>query len=502
MRGIRLRPTVEALRFRQWLTAWDQVEYASAGNRSQPNPDMFMFSMPATALRALSEPFRRRRDAGSAEATGIQRNLDEDRARLIQDYVKNGFPYSEMSASRRKRYDLADLRNPGWLPTAIIINILPADAERRGRHIHADDVVTIGGDDKRCSLQLPENFDEKGEWLPDDLPPFEVIDGQHRLYAFDSEAGLSDDFELPVVAFHGLDIAWQAYLFWTINISPKKISRSHAFDLYPLLRTQDWLEKFDEAVVYREARAQELTETLFSHPASVWNGRINMLGVGREQGRVSQAGWIRSMISTILARQSRASAGLFGENVGIENMPLPWSRAQQAAFLIEAWSRFLSAVNDSKADWAEDLRGNRLIPEMSPIEDPAFSGPHTLINQEQGVRGLLTVVNDHFFRNADRLKLSSWVLPQSNENSAEIVSSALESLKGTAIEGELRALMEVAATFDWRSSDAPNLNDVTKRQKQAYRGSGGYSVLRSDLYSYLEAQEGEIGNTFSEAARR
>lgn len=461
-----------------------------------------MFSMPATALRALSEPFRRRRDAGSAEATGIQRNLDEDRARLIQDYVKNGFPYSEMSAGRRKRYDLADLRNPGWLPTAIIVNILPADAERRGRHIHADDVVTIGGDDKRCSLQLPENFDEKGGWLPDDLPPFEVIDGQHRLYAFDSETGLSDDFELPVVAFHGLDIAWQAYLFWTINISPKKISRSHAFDLYPLLRTQDWLEKFDEAVVYREARAQELTETLFSHPASVWNGRINMLGVGREQGRVSQAGWIRSMISTILARQSRASAGLFGENVGIENMPLPWSRAQQAAFLIEAWSRFLSAVNDSKADWAEDLRGNRLIPEMSPIEDPAFSGPHTLINQEQGVRGLLTVVNDHFFRNADRLKLSSWVLPQSNENSAEVVSSALESLKGTAIEGELRALMEAAATFDWRSSDAPNLNDVTKRQKQAYRGSGGYSVLRSDLYSYLEVQEGEIGNTFSEAARR
>ncbi|WP_162232664.1 DGQHR domain-containing protein [Sphingomonas sanxanigenens] len=463
---------------------------------------MFMFSMPATALRALSEPFRRRRDAGAAEATGIQRNLDEDRARLIQDYVKNGFPYSEMSSGRRNRYDLADLRNPGWLPTAIIVNILPADAERRGRRIHADDVVTINGDEKRCALQLPVDFDDEGGWLPDDLPPFEVIDGQHRLYAFDSASQIPDNFELPVVAFHGLDIAWQAYLFWTINISPKKISRSHAFDLYPLLRTQDWLEKFDEAVVYREARAQELTETLFSHPASVWNGRINMLGVGREQGRVSQAGWIRAMISTILARRSRSGAGLFGENVGFENMPLPWSRAQQAAFLIESWSKFLRSVNESDAEWAVDLRGNRLIPELSPIDDPAFTGPHTLINQEQGVRGLLTIVNEYFFRNADRLNLASWLLSQNNANSAEIVSRALESLAGTAIEGELQALMEVVATFDWRSSDAPNLDDVTKRQKQAYRGSGGYSVLRSDLYSYLAAQEGEIGNTFSEAARR
>ena len=50
-------------------------------------------------------------------------------------------------------------------------------------------------------------------------------------------------YELPVIAFQGLDVTWQAYLFYTINIKPKRINASLAYDLYPLLRVQDWLEK-------------------------------------------------------------------------------------------------------------------------------------------------------------------------------------------------------------------------------------------------------------------
>lgn len=499
-----MRPTVEAIRFRQWLDVWNDVAFGDEGKRNRPPEHLYMFSMRANELRALTEPFRRRRDEPNAEPTGIQRNLDEARSRLIQDYVKNGFPYSEMSPGRRRRYNLSDLRNPGWLPTAIIINILPDGADRRGRRVHPDDLVTIEGTGKVCNLELPTDFDVDGGWLPDDLPPFEVIDGQHRLFAFDNGSEIPGDFELPVVAFHGLDIAWQAYLFWTINISPKKISRSHAFDLYPLLRTQDWLEKFDEAVIYREARAQELTENLFSHPRSVWNGRINMLGVGREQGRVSQAGWVRALTSTLLARQGKNTPGLFGENVGTDNSPLPWSRTQQAAFLIAAWSEFLTAVNRSSAEWAQDLRGQRLVPEMNPIDDLAFSGAHTLINQEQGVRGFLTIVNDYFFRNADELRLSSWSVEDvtGGETTVEAISHALETLSKTDIVDSMRTLLSSAAGFDWRSSDALDLDEVTKRQKQAYRGSGGYTVLRHDLYQFLSEQPGVVGQAFSDLARR
>jgi hypothetical protein len=70
----------------------------------------------------------------------------------------------------------------------------------------------------------------------------------------------------------------QAYLFWTINIKPKKINPSLAFDLYPLLREQIWLESGETVHVYRESRAQELTEALWATPMSPWHRRINILG--------------------------------------------------------------------------------------------------------------------------------------------------------------------------------------------------------------------------------
>ena len=65
--------------------------------------------------------------------------------------------------------------------------------------------------------------------------PIEVIDGQHRLWAFEKQLD-NADFELPVVAFVGLDISWQAYLFWTINIKPKRI------DAEPRVRSLSALE--------------------------------------------------------------------------------------------------------------------------------------------------------------------------------------------------------------------------------------------------------------------
>ncbi|MCB9133378.1 MAG: hypothetical protein H6647_20855 [Anaerolineales bacterium] len=78
------------------------------------------------------------------------------------------------------------------------------------------------------------------------MAPIEIIDGQHRLLAFEGTQHLDGNFELPVVAFFDLDITWQAYLFYMINIKPKRIDPSLAFDLYPVLRIQDWLEKMPE----------------------------------------------------------------------------------------------------------------------------------------------------------------------------------------------------------------------------------------------------------------
>jgi hypothetical protein len=110
-----------------------------------------------------------------------------------------------------------------------------AGDQRRTRRMQSADAISVDTDDSGTAmLHLPTGVNSSS-WEPT-LAPIEVIDGQHRLWAFEDN-DYADEFDLPVVAFHGLDISWQAYLFWTINIKPKKINSSLAFDLYPLLRT-------------------------------------------------------------------------------------------------------------------------------------------------------------------------------------------------------------------------------------------------------------------------
>ena len=130
-----------------------------------------------------------------------------------------------------------------------------------------DDLVTVEETGPgTVTLQLPDSF-TGSEWRPKGRHPIEVIDGQHRLWAFESN-NRQVDYQLPVVAFHGLDLSWKAYLFYTINIKPERINASLAYDLYPLLRTEDWLERVEGPEVYREARSQELTQALWAFPAS------------------------------------------------------------------------------------------------------------------------------------------------------------------------------------------------------------------------------------------
>src|SRR5205085_3207956 len=172
---------------------------------------------------------------------------DADRSEEISRFVEFGYPWSRLSKAKRESKEFEDLRKPGWLPTAIVLNILTQGAERNGIAVADGDLAVITETDGGSTLQLP--YEQWAPtWSPSKLPPFEVIDGQHRLWAFDTSQ--LRDFELPVVAFVGLDISWQAYLFWTINITPKRINASLGFDLYPLLRGEDWLERAEEHVVY------------------------------------------------------------------------------------------------------------------------------------------------------------------------------------------------------------------------------------------------------------
>jgi hypothetical protein len=480
---------VPALRFKQWLAEWD--DYASVKNApgNKPGPHAFMFSMRAGDLRFLSDVYRRKREKGVAE--GIQRFQDRSRTAKIQRYVRFGYPFGDLPQGLRKPEN-NHLRKPGWLPTAIVINILQPGDKRRGRIMSAAKAVEIKEANGNASLIIPA-IDGYG---PGELPPFEVIDGQHRLWAFDPETAdgqIPDDFELPVVAYVGLDLTWQAYLFWSINVSPTRINKSHAFDLYPLLRSQDWLEQVGELTVYREARAQELTNLMYALPESPWHHRINMLGE-KGGGSVSQNAWVRALTSSLLATGKGASRpGLFQSDLPVEEAPLGWGRGQQAALLVAFWNDMKAAVTDGHRHYWIQAYGEK---SARPFEDKT-----SLLNQDMGVRAVLSVFNDILFSEASAWKLVAWeVPPPEDAGSEEEAKQALALIDKATFRAKLTDLAEGLARFDWRSLDAPGVkgDEVQEVLKRSFRGSGGYTALRIEVLKTLADGDGDVASAAKE----
>jgi DGQHR domain-containing protein len=500
---------VPALTVNQWLPGWDKIDFDADEHRAKPEKQFYLISLPARELRSLSGIVRRvAKDAAPrTDDLGIQRQHDPERSEEIGRFVEFGFPWSTLNETKRASAEFNDLRKPGWLPTAIVLNILTKGASRNGSAVADSDLATIVHIDGQPRLQLPyEQWTE--DWAPTELPPFEVIDGQHRLWAFDG-ANKLENFQLPVVAFVGLDISWQAYLFWTINIKPKRINPSLAFDLYPLLRNEDWLDRAEGHFIYRETRAQELTEILWSYPESPWYDRINMLGE-RQNRWVTQSAWIKSLTATFIRSwdmRSGSSGGLFGGRSKNEGEVLGWSRAQQAAFLIFAWRKFGDAVAASSNAWAVNLRHPPQITDIDPLlaedtkagDDLAFYGTHSLITTDQGVRGFLHIINDLCYKRASSLKLNTWRPDeQSSTNPIAAVESALDSLTKQEFAGFVTSIVHSLASFDWRTSSTPGLDELTRRAKLVFRGSGGYKELRTQLLEHLSFSDSDVG----EAAKR
>ena len=468
---------INAIKFTQWLNHWDGFKFSSTAPGRKPKPSMFVFSMKASALRNYSDVFKRERKSSDAE--GIQRKRDEKRTHRIKEYVQNGYPYGDLTESQRT-LDKQELRKPGWLPTAIVINILEPGDVRKGKEASEKLTAKVIDNSGIFQIELPS----LNEFTTSDVRPFEVIDGQHRLWAFDQE--LDGDFDLPVVAFHGLDIAWQAYLFWSINVSPKRINPSHAFDLYPLLRNQTWLEQTGDLTVYREARAQEITEWLYKHPDSVWKDRINMLGESGA-GKVSQAAFVRSLTAaffgTGVGRTGRK--GLFQAAPKKQQEPLKWSRSQQVALVLEFWRLVKDAIENGNAStWVEAFK------EAKPARDP-FDDRSSMLNQDMGVRAAHAVVNDFLYHCAEKFNLADWMAEEFGEtDTSEFdISNALVSMREQDFYATFKDMASDLASFDWRSLDGPGIRNDRNLElsRRAYRGSGGYTLLTRDI---LEALSG------------
>lgn len=488
-----------ALKVKQWVADWNRVQWDARQKRSEPKHWFYQFSIPAAHLRALSGIYPRTssRERGVNDL-GIQRAHEEDRSKEIARFVRYGFPWSDLSTKKRESGEYQDLQKPGWLPTAIVVNILTPSDKRLNKSVSEEDRITVkDGKDRLAKVHLPSGYTGPN-WraAANGIPPIEVIDGQHRLWAFEGK-DFEDDFELPVVAFLGLDISWQAYLFYTINIKPKKINASLAFDLYPLLRTEDWLTKFEGHSIYRETRAQEIVDLLWSHPKSPWFHRINMLGERGLKGvMVTQAAWIRSLLAAyIKSWEGRGTSigGLFGTAVGSNETVLPWSRTEQAAFVIVIGQLLQQAVKDCNSDWAQTLRKQSNESLFDDDDDQAFQGSHTLLNQDQGIRAFLHITNDMCFVRSDELGLESWGSGSNRGQDLDRVTKAISSLKKKAkLYRFLKDTCAKLALYDWRASSAPGLSDQESLAKAAFRGSGGYKELRKHVLRHLSSGRSNV----------
>jgi hypothetical protein len=497
---------ISVLKVKQWMPTWDNMTNIDEKEGKAPS-HFYLASMALKDLRALAgvstRELEERKRANSK--AGYQRAHEPERSEKIARYVEYGYPLST-----QKNLDPSietDIIHPGWLPTAILVNLIPA-ADTRRRHgkdmaISPDFVVSLEESSEGIKLLYPHPDEVKDDTWTKSLQPIEVIDGQHRLYAVDHITGMTDDYEVPVVIFDNLSPALQAYLFWVINVEPKKINPSLAFDLYPELRRQSWLEQGEGIRVYQEHRAQELTEILWRHESSPWQGRIELHGA-RVDGHVSNAAFIRSLMASFVRRwrsEDDKIGGLFGSIVDKSKSSaetervLPWKRTQQAAFLIHMWRQLNAGVTNSDAEWVRSCRANQPSQQQKSNAkklDPGFAGPHTLIATDQGSRALMALINAMFFVRYSELNLEAWESDHPSDNIIDTdVSRCIAELEGMKdvtryLEGISAALFY--GDFDWRTSSAPDLaNDPMKKMAQsAYRGSSGYRLLQEHALALLE----------------
>ena len=497
---------IPALRVNQWLPEWDTYHFSEDDRQRKPEPHFYLSSIPASILRRLSNVPRRgnlsavgRQEAigPRAEDVGIQRAFEVDRADRIRAFVRAGYPWATLRQAEQDRFP--HLKKPGWLATALVLNMVGATTVRENANPDPRDLVSIEKTGSNTAQIVLPSGAELPDWEPHGrIRPLEVIDGQHRLLAFDEEAPMEGPFELPVVLFENLDISWQAYLFWTINISPKRISPSLAYDLYPLLRTEDWLDPVTGPLAYRETRAQELTEALWSNPESPWYQRIGMLG--RERGLVTQAAFVRSLTQSFIRRSDFAGGrpgGLFGAPLRSErDRVLPWSRSQQVAYLIFLWSELERAITEIDPPWARHIREHADSGQLTlPVaKDPAFAGTYSLLATDQGVRGFLQVANDISFSLVDELDIVSWLPPdRSSATMVEEVNASLQLLReGPESAKFVRDFCERVAEFDWRTLATPGLSEETRIRQALYRTGTGYREVRRQLLLHLANQPHQL----------
>jgi len=450
---------IPCFKVHQWLDMWN-ITQKDADHKKPPLKHFYLFKMKAKDLQRLSgvNPRETTKRGEGGEDLNIQRKLDQKRLKEIKKFVKHGFPISTMKD--KSVSDHLHLINPGWLPSTIIVNFrtvndgLPWEVDQK-------DLLKISDTSKGSFLELPHNFGD--EWEKKKNHPIQIIDGQHRLYAFEN-LELEGNFEFPVVAFIGLGMEWQAYLFWVINIKPKKINPSLAFDLYPLLRNSKWLDVSESENIYRQARAQDITENLWKYRENPWYRKINLLGEIGKDYPISQAAMVNALHRSYLSKRN----GIFVAPL-TENKYLPWGLKEEVALIALIWKEIYDYYSSNKGKFEYNL----------------FDYNISLLMRDQGVSGILKVTNDILkLYLTDYTRKTLEIDVDIEEDSTNNVVNKIK-LKLEPLHKFIQVLSKHLCSFEWRNGESEVLKEPQLSVQRSYKGSGGYSLICDNLIKHL-----------------
>jgi hypothetical protein len=111
------------------------------------------------------------------------------------------------------------------------------------------------------------------------------------------------------------------------------------------------------------------------------------------------------------------------------------------------------------------------------------------------VRGICRILNDLLFLECQRLKLNDWRTNDIDigETRNSDIKKCLNELKNQAFTKEIEELVSALAEFDWRSSNAKELTSEESQKKAAFRGAGGYGLMRSELMNLVSKKSTNFG---------
>ena len=304
----------------------------------QPVGDFFVGVMPASMLCDIADFDVRRviqEQRDIEKYLGIQRPLNQRRVADLKEYVN----YID-----------------SCFPTSIVIAVSGQCAS----YNQEERVMTLS------------NYSGDEE---DDVVWFRniarVIDGQHRIAGL--VGFLGEEFDLSVTILVDFDIAEQAHIFSTVNLSQTKVSKSLAYDLFELARTRSPQKSCHNVAV---ALDQQVDGPFYR--------RIKRLGIstsGRLGETLTQAtfveGLMRYMTRDALSDRDKMLRGErleYADGSTLEDVPLRnlfiEDRDLDIAFLVDSF--FQSIRNRWPHAWN-------------------FGGKGLMLNKTNGFRALMRV---------------------------------------------------------------------------------------------------------------